>query len=121
MFIFCFRRIPEITNDINQIKNRITRIETDAENVNDVMSRYNELSEKFLNSADIMRTLQADINELGVALDRRNRHYKLTESYFVTYMKYSFKKILEFRQFKVSVSISMFFMETYLLQIYKLS
>lgn len=49
-----------------------------------------------------MKSLQADINELTVALDKRKRHYKLTESYFVTYMKYSFKKILEFRQFKVS-------------------
>lgn len=65
------------------------------------MIRYNELKEKCLKSADIMKSLQNDIIELSVALNKRNRHYKLTESYFVTYMKYSFKKILEFRQFKV--------------------
>lgn len=97
----CFRHIPEITSDINQINNKISRIETDAENVDDVMGRYNELSEKCRKSAEIMKSLQADINELSVAVEKRNRHYKLTESYFVTYMKYSFKKILEFRQFKV--------------------
>lgn len=65
------------------------------------MNRYNELSEKCLKSAEIMKSLQSDIKELSLAVNKRNRHYKLTESYFVTYMKYSFKKILEFRQFKV--------------------
>lgn len=97
-----FRRVPEISADIKQIKNKITRIETDSENLDNVMGRYNELSEKCMKSADIMKNLQSDVNELSIAVEKRSRHYKLTESYFVTYMKYSFKKILEFRQFKVS-------------------
>lgn len=109
MMTLCISRtINDITNDINEIKNKISRIETDTENVNDIMHKYNELTEKCLKSADIMKSLQDDIEELTVALNKRNRHYKLTENYFVTYMKYSFKKILEFRQFKVKTFLSVF-------------
>lgn len=96
-----FRQIPDISNDITEIKNTISRIESDSDNVNDVISRYHDLSEKCMNSSKIMKSLQANIKELNVAINKRNKHYKLTESYFVTYMKYAFKKILEFRQFKV--------------------
>ncbi|CAG9820931.1 unnamed protein product, partial [Phaedon cochleariae] len=101
------RRVPVITQEINEIKHRITKIETDTENFEEVKDRYNELSEKFLKSADIMKNLQTDVNELTIALEKRNRHYKLTESYFITYMKYSFKKILEYRQFKGTIDINM--------------
>lgn len=49
-----------------------------------------------------MKSLQKDIQELTTAMENRNRHYKRTEDYFITYMKHSFKKILECRQFEVS-------------------
>ncbi|XP_023020783.2 structural maintenance of chromosomes 6 [Leptinotarsa decemlineata] len=101
------RRVPNITKEINEVKLRIARIETDTEDVSEVMERYNELSEKFIKSADIMKSLQTDVMELTSALEKRNRHYKLTESYFITYMKYSFKKILEYRQFKGTIEINM--------------
>ncbi|KAJ8935418.1 hypothetical protein NQ314_012837, partial [Rhamnusium bicolor] len=94
------RRVPDISNEILEIKHRIARIETDTEDVADVMDRFRELSEKFSNSADIMKSLQSNIQELSMAMDKRKRHYKLTESYFITYIKHSFKKILEYRQFK---------------------
>ncbi|KAJ8925976.1 hypothetical protein NQ315_009831 [Exocentrus adspersus] len=101
------RTVQTITNEINQIKHRIERIETDSENVTDVMERYNELSAKFTQSADIMKSLQNDIQELSTAMDKRNRHYKLTENYFVTFMKHSFKEVLEVRQFEGTIEINL--------------
>ncbi|KAG5887604.1 hypothetical protein JTB14_002613 [Gonioctena quinquepunctata] len=54
------RQVPNITNEIKEIQHRIARIETDAEDVTEVMERHNELSEKFMKSADLMKALQAD-------------------------------------------------------------
>lgn len=51
--------------------------------------------------ADIMKKLYVNVDELNRSVDRRKKHYKLTENYFVTFMKHSFRKILEFRQFRV--------------------
>lgn len=100
------RRVPSITQEINEIKHKITRIETDTENVDEVLEKYEELTSKFKKTADIMKSLQSDIAELSLAVEKRNRHYKITEKYFETYMKYSFEKILEYRQFKGTLDIN---------------
>lgn len=66
------------------------------------MDRHNELSEKYTKSVDMMKTLRKDLNELTFAMEKRHRHYKLTEVYFITHMKLSFEKVLSARQFNVS-------------------
>ncbi|XP_057664311.1 structural maintenance of chromosomes protein 6 [Diorhabda carinulata] len=99
------RRIQTITNEINEIKHKITKIENDNEKLEEILEKYDELTSKFKKTADIMKILQKDINELSLAVEKRKRHYKLTEKYFETYMKYSFEKILEYRQFKGTLEI----------------
>ncbi|XP_018567595.1 structural maintenance of chromosomes protein 6 [Anoplophora glabripennis] len=101
------RTVVDITNDINQIKHKIQRIETDSENATEVMDRYNELSAKYTQSKDIMQSLHKDVQELITAMERRNRHYKLTENHFIDIIKHSFRKILEARQFEGTIEINM--------------
>ncbi|XP_072398773.1 structural maintenance of chromosomes protein 6 [Diabrotica undecimpunctata] len=100
------RRVQVIAKDINEIKNKISSIETEAENLTDVKNKHDTLSNKYKKSVAIMSSLNDDLNELSRAVDRRKRHYKLTESYFVTFMKCSFEKILKQRQFKGTLDIN---------------
>lgn len=94
--------MQDINNEMNQIKHRIQSIETDPENINDLKERYREVKEKCTQVSAIMGSLHEDLQELVVVMDRRSRVCKLVEDYFINYMKSSFKKILERRQFEVT-------------------
>lgn len=71
-----------------------------------IVQEYKSLKIKYNECAHIMEKLRIDIKELTDALNRRNRYCKMTESYFISYIKYSFKKILESRKFKVLIKSS---------------
>ncbi|XP_050517633.1 structural maintenance of chromosomes protein 6 isoform X2 [Diabrotica virgifera virgifera] len=100
------RRVQAIAKEINDVKNKISSIESEAENLTDVVDKHNTLSDKYKKSVAIMESLNDDLNELSRAVDRRKKHYKLTEAYFVTFMKCSFEKILKHRQFKGTLEIN---------------
>ncbi|XP_050312592.1 structural maintenance of chromosomes protein 6 isoform X2 [Anthonomus grandis grandis] len=101
------RNIPEINTEVQEITRAIARMENENEDIEVVSARHRQLIEKYKSVADIMKMLYKDREELDKAVDRRKKHYKLTENYFVTFMKHSFKKILEFRGFKGSIEINM--------------
>lgn len=101
------RTVPEIFKEVQEISKTIARIETEADNIDQVASRYKELHEKYNTVSNVMRALEKNLDILGHSVEQRHKHYKLTENFFITFMKHSFKKILEFRQFKGTIDIDM--------------
>ncbi|CAH0551726.1 unnamed protein product [Brassicogethes aeneus] len=99
------REVVAVSTEITEIERSIARIEVDTDNSPDMVDKFKTLKIKYNNNTVIMDQLKEEISELTVALQKRNRHCKFTESYFITYMKYSFKKILESRQFKGTINI----------------
>ncbi|XP_060528769.1 structural maintenance of chromosomes protein 6 isoform X2 [Cylas formicarius] len=101
------RAVVQVSHEISELTRNIYRIQTESDNIGHVTDRYRQLSEKFQNSAEIMDRLIGNVRELTVGVERRKKHYKLTENYFVTFMKHSFRRILEVRQFEGTIDIDM--------------
>ncbi|CAG9858163.1 unnamed protein product [Phyllotreta striolata] len=101
------REVNVIVNEIEKIKHKITSIEVYTENIDDLIGKHKELSLTYTNSVDFINTLDSTVNVLSEGLSRRSKHYKLTENFFTMFMKISFKKILESRQFKGDLEIDL--------------
>ncbi|RZB39350.1 structural maintenance of chromosomes protein 6 [Asbolus verrucosus] len=101
------RKVPEIVAEIDQLEKSVRKIETDTENTEELTQKYHQMVDKYSTVSNMLTSLNDDISELNVAIEKRSRHYKLTETYFVTYIKHSFKKIMEVRQFEGSINIDM--------------
>ncbi|XP_973544.4 structural maintenance of chromosomes protein 6 [Tribolium castaneum] len=101
------REVPDIANEINLLERNARRIETATENVEELLEKYHTMHERYDKLSTLLACLEEDITELAKAVEQRTRHYKLTENYFVTYIKHSFKKIMEVRQFKGSIDINL--------------
>jgi hypothetical protein len=95
------RKVPDIVAEMSQLERSVRKIETDTESTDELFDKYQHMHDKFTKLSTIISCLKDDIKELNVAIDRRTRHYKLTENYFVAFIKRSFKKIMEVRQFQV--------------------
>lgn len=94
-------------NEINNLERSVQRIETTTENIEELVDKYRTMHENYTNLSTLLTCLNCDIKELSVALEKRLRHYKQTESYFITFIKQSFKRIMEVRRFEGSVEINM--------------
>ncbi|KAK9874057.1 hypothetical protein WA026_002412 [Henosepilachna vigintioctopunctata] len=99
------RKVPEIMEKLNSIERAIRRIQTSNESADEVLEQYRLLNEKYSMAKMALKTFTESVNELKIATKKRKKHYKVTENYFISYIKHSFKKILEYRQFKGSLNI----------------
>lgn len=100
MFFFC-REEAEIANEIIELEKSVANIESMSHNITDVVQKYKALKLKYNETAHVIEKLNLNITALTEALKCRNRYCKITENYFISYIKYSFKKILETSNCKV--------------------
>ncbi|XP_044253818.1 structural maintenance of chromosomes protein 6 [Tribolium madens] len=101
------RKICDIANEISELERNVRRIGTSTENAEELLEKYHSMHEKYNELSTLLTCLNDDIKDLTKAVEQRTRHYKLTENYFVTFIKHSFKKIMEVRQFKGSIEINL--------------
>ncbi|XP_048523241.1 structural maintenance of chromosomes protein 6 isoform X2 [Dendroctonus ponderosae] len=101
------RPVRVVANELSEISRTMARRESQCDNIEEVTEQYTALVAKYKSVAESMKSLYADLKELNKAVDLRKKHYKLTENYFLTFIKHSFKKVLELRQFKGSIEINM--------------
>ncbi|KAL3288876.1 hypothetical protein HHI36_003322 [Cryptolaemus montrouzieri] len=99
------RGVAEVMDKLSSIETAIRQIQTSSENIDDILEQYKNLTEKSDRANEILNKLGDNVNELKVAARMRKKHYQNTETYFISYIKHSFQKILEFRQFKGSLEI----------------
>ncbi|KAL1512549.1 hypothetical protein ABEB36_002130 [Hypothenemus hampei] len=101
------RGVAEISQEEQELKKNIERIEMESENIDEITEKYKSLVEKYQLASGVLMALCTDLEELNKAVELRQKHYKLSENYFITFMKHSFKKVLDFRQFKGTIKIDM--------------
>ncbi|XP_066139567.1 structural maintenance of chromosomes protein 6 [Euwallacea fornicatus] len=101
------RSVPEISKEMGEVSRNIAKVQTETENIEEVSKRYQNLTEKHASIRCCFKTLTQSMFTLNKAIQNRAKYYKLTENYFVTLIKHSFKKILEYRQFTGNLDINM--------------
>ncbi|XP_044745596.1 structural maintenance of chromosomes protein 6 [Coccinella septempunctata] len=99
------RRVQDIVEKLRNLERSIRKVQASTESIEDIIEQYKILQEKFSKSTDILKKLKENVSELKMASNMRKKHYKATESYFISYIKHSFKKFLEFRKFQGSLDI----------------
>lgn len=102
------RPVPEIVAKINELQKSVRRVEASIEKPEELKKKYDELYDRYKKMSAIMKKLRADSEELRLADVRRKNYFKNIQQYFITYMKYEFEKVLEFRQFKVGIIVFIF-------------
>lgn len=90
------------------MESSVRKMENNVENIEELSEKRNNLKEKHDQGSHILESLSNDIMELNIAIDQRKRHYAVTESYFTTFIKHSFRQIMEVRQFKVNLHILLY-------------
>ena len=95
------RKVHDIATEITNLEKSVRKIEVTTENTDELVDKYQQMQEKFTKISALLNCLNNDIRELNTAIDKRSRHYQLTENFFITFIKHSFNKIMEVRQFQV--------------------
>ncbi|XP_066259004.1 structural maintenance of chromosomes protein 6 [Euwallacea similis] len=101
------RSVPEISKEIKEISSNIAKVQTQAKDIIEMSQNYQFLKEKYDSICRAFKILNKNVLALDKAVQDRSRHYKIIENYFVTWIRHSFKKILEYRQFTGSLDINM--------------
>lgn len=101
------RTCQEIKSEIQQLARNISTIETESENIDRVTQKYRKLRDKDKSARNILEALDQNVKELIKGVQQRKTHYELTENYFQVYIKHSFQKMMEFRQFRGKLDINM--------------
>lgn len=101
------RSCEEITSEIQRLARNISTIETESENIDHVTEKYRKLRDKSKSARNILEALSQNLDELIKGEQQRKTHYQLTENYFQIYIKHSFQKMMEFRQFRGKLDINM--------------
>lgn len=97
------RQVNVIMDQLKQDQRTIRSIESDMEDIEEVSEKYRNCKDRIKKIKEIMVIMIKDVKDLQLAIEKRNRYYHNTEEYFITFVKHSFQKVLEFRQFKVSI------------------
>lgn len=98
------RPVREIVAKINELQRCVRQLEASIEKPKELKKRYDDLYFRYKKMDAIMKKLQTDAEELHLADIRRKNYFKNIQQYFITYMKYEFEKVLEFRKFKVNIA-----------------
>lgn len=99
------RPVREIVAKINELQRSVRQLEASIEKPEELKKAYDDLYFRYKKMDAIMKKLQGDAEELRLADIRRKNYFKNIQQYFITYMKYEFEKVLEFRKFKVTIAI----------------
>ncbi|KAK9744457.1 RecF/RecN/SMC N terminal domain [Popillia japonica] len=100
------RQVPEIVEEISNIKNSISKAESSLGNATEIGNKYETTKQKHDHVTKVLEHLNNSIHELGKAITNRKRYYQHVEDYYVNHINHSFKRVLDFRQFKGQMDIN---------------
>ncbi|KAF5280331.1 hypothetical protein FQR65_LT03140 [Abscondita terminalis] len=98
------REVNVIANELNENQRLITQLESNMESLEVIMCKYVRCKNQNREVTEFMNTITEDIKLLQTVLEKCNHHYKHTQDYFISFIKYSFEQVLQIRQFNVMYS-----------------
>ncbi|CAG9762184.1 unnamed protein product [Ceutorhynchus assimilis] len=101
------RTLADVTREKQAVTEKISRLQTKAEDITNILAKRDKLNEKHDSVKGTMKQLGVTLNELTQSLEMRKKYYKSTESHFIHFVKHCFERILGIRQFTGTIEIDM--------------